>query len=345
MSWFSFHFADFAYSFLSILFEGVPFLLLGSVISGTVDVFVPPQLLARLLPKNRTAAVFLSGLLGAVFPMCECGSVIVIRRFLAKGLPVSCAVTYMLGAPIVSPVVALSTFAAFRGQSPWVMTSLRLTLGYLIAVAAGLIVQRLPLARVLRPKIIDSLPSDHSPKPSGAALIPLVMEPLKISPQPSSTPCATPYCCCGTEGGRLVITKQPGFGAKLLKVARSSSSDFLDVALFFVIGAAIAATFNTAIDQSVIQPLATNTVLATLSMMVLAGALALCSSTDAFIAATFVAFPFTAKLAFLVFGPVFDVKLFFLYGLIFRRKFVVALAIGLFIAIALICLRLSVVGL
>ncbi|MEI6350540.1 MAG: permease [Verrucomicrobiota bacterium] len=345
MSWFSFHISDFAYSFLSILFEGVPFLLLGSVISGAVDVFVPPQLLARLLPKNRTAAVLLSGLLGAVFPMCECGSVIVIRRFLAKGLPVSCAVTYMLGAPIVSPVVALSTFAAFRGQSPWVMTSLRLSLGYLIAVAAGLIVQRLPLRQVLTPKVIDSLPEDRSLKTSGAALIPLIIGPIEIAPKPQSATCAAPDCGCGSQEQFLKASNQPGIGSKLLKVARSSTSDFLDVALFFVIGATIAATFNTAVDQSVIQPLASNSLLATVSMMGLAGALALCSSTDAFIAATFITFPFAAKLAFLVFGPVFDVKLFFLYGLIFRRKFVVLLAIGLFIAIALLCLRMSVLGL
>jgi len=80
-------------------------------------------------------------------------------------------------------------------------------------------------------------------------------------------------------------------------------------------------------------------------MMGLAGVLALCSSTDAFIAATFVAFPFTAKLAFLVFGPVVDVKLFFLYGMIFRRRFIVLLSVGLFIAIALICMRLALLDL
>ena len=82
-----------------------------------------------------------------------------------------------------------------------------------------------------------------------------------------------------------------------------------------------------------------------LVMMAMAGAMALCSSTDAFIAASFIAFPFAAKLAFLVFGPVFDVKLFFLYGLVFRRRFIVLLALGLFVSIALLCLRISTLGL
>ena len=71
MSWFSFHFNDFAFSFLSILLEGVPFILLGSLISGVVDVFVSSERMSRLLPRNSTAAILLSGLLGLIFPMCE----------------------------------------------------------------------------------------------------------------------------------------------------------------------------------------------------------------------------------------------------------------------------------
>ena len=51
----------------------------------------------------------------------------------------------------------------------------------------------------------------------------------------------------------------------------------------------------------------------------------------------FPAIPPAAKLAFLLFGPVFDLKLFWLYGLIFRRRFVVLMALGLFALIAFIC--------
>ena len=75
--------------------------------------------------------------------------------------------------------------------------------------------------------------------------------------------------------------------------------------------------------------------------MTLAFFLALCSTSDAFIAASLVSFPFVAKLAFLVFGAMFDIKLYFLYGLIYKRRFVIGLLIGLFVGIGLICLRLS----
>ena len=335
MPWFSFHFSDFAFSFLSILFEGVPFLLLGAIISGGVEVWLPPQTLTRLLPKNPIAAVLLSGLLGGVFPMCECGAVVVIRRFLAKGLPPACAVTYMLAAPIVSPLVAVSTFAAFRSQDPWVMTSMRLILGYSIAVGAGLIVHGLSLGAVFAPKLIETLPRREKKAQGGGAILSRGLASSGVR----------------TKRIQLDIVTAPQTAAKprmavnLGRVLQAATSDFLDVALFFVIGAAVAATLNTAVDQATIQPLAGNPVASILVMMAMAGAMALCSSTDAFIAASFIAFPFAAKLAFLVFGPVFDVKLFFLYGLVFRRRFIVLLALGLFVSIALLCLRISTLGL
>ena len=48
-----------------------------------------------------------------------------------------------------------------------------------------------------------------------------------------------------------------------------------------------------------------------------------------------------AVFAFLLFGPVFDLKLFWLYSLIFRPRFVVVLAIGLFVSIAFVCWRIA----
>src|SRR5688572_7005205 len=162
MSWFQQNFTPnleaFSYALLSILFEGIPFLLLGSIISGIVDVFVSTERITKLMPKSAVGSVFLSGLLGMIFPICECGSVVVVRRFIRKGLPVACAVAYMLAAPIVSPIVAISTFKAFSGGtvggadvSAVTITLLRLAMGFSIAVIIALIVQRLPQRRILQP--------------------------------------------------------------------------------------------------------------------------------------------------------------------------------------------------
>ncbi|HEV7403350.1 MAG TPA: permease [Chthoniobacteraceae bacterium] len=323
MPWFHFSPSDFALAFLSVLFEGIPFLLLGSLISGLVDVFVSSERLSRLLPRNPLAAVLLSGGLGLIFPMCECGSVIVIRRFIRKGLPLSCAVTYMLGAPIVSPVVALSTYAAFSGRNPWIMTSLRLGLGYAIAVIAGLIMARFDPAAILQPGMVADAPT----KRSG----------LRFAAAPAATN--------GEARDFAEIAMEASFPKKLLLAVQSATADFLDVAFFFIIGCGIASVFNTAVNQQIIQVFATMPLPAILVMMALAAGLALCSTTDAFVAASFTAFPLSAKLAFLVFGPVFDLKLFWLYGLIFKRRVVVALSIALFVVIAFLCWQLSALNL
>lgn len=308
MAWFSFNFSDFAFAFLSVLFEGIPFLLLGALISGVVDVFVSSERIAKMLPRNPVAAVCVSGLLGLIFPMCECGSVIIIRRFIKKGVPLSCAATYMLGAPIVSPIVALSTWQAFSKSDPLLMTLLRLGIGWLIAVGVGLIVQKLP------PEMILAGDGGNAARRRTG---------LTISADG------------GAEFSSLVAAASTP--RKLLLAIQSATADFLDVAFFFVIGVAITSTFNTGVNQSILTPLATSPLLSIVALMVLAALLALCSTTDAFVAWTFTAFPPQAKLAFLLFGPVFDLKLFWLYGLIFKRRFVVALAVGLFVFIAFIC--------
>jgi len=301
---FNFRFPDFSYSFLSILLEGLPFLLLGTIISGLHDQFLPARLMTRLLPRNAYAGALVSGLLGIIFPMCECGVVPIIRRLMAKGLPPANAITYMLAAPIVNPIVALSTYAAFKGQAPLDITLLRLGIGYVIAVVIGMAVHNLPLRHVLRPQVIADI----------------------AHPQ-------------GLSGGSSAI----GFGQKLWGALSVCVGDFLNMTVYFVLGAAAAALFNTSVNQEIILPLATNDWLATGSLMALAAALCLCSTTDAFIAATFAMFPTVSKLAFLVFGPMVDLKLIFIYSSVFRKRFVVGLVVGLFVLVGLVCIRLQVI--
>src|SRR5438105_2010032 len=87
---------DFIKIFTSILYEAMPFIVLGAVIAGFLEELVPQQWIARLVPKNRLLAIVLSAWLGILFPMCECGIVPVMRRLLRKGLPLGCCVAYML---------------------------------------------------------------------------------------------------------------------------------------------------------------------------------------------------------------------------------------------------------
>jgi uncharacterized membrane protein YraQ (UPF0718 family) len=116
-----------------------------------------------------------------------------------------------------------------------------------------------------------------------------------------------------------------------------ASDDFIDTAIYFMIGAAVASIFKTAIDQRIILPLASSPVLSVAAMMVIAGILTLCSTSDAFIAATFTAFPIPARMAFLIFGPMFDFKLLFLYSALLKKRTVLALGVGLFVIVGVLC--------
>ncbi len=298
---------DFALAFLSILFEGAPFILLGTLISGFIDIYLPAGTMERFLPRNRYRAVMMAGLLGAVFPVCECAVVPVIRRLVKNGLPVSCALTYMLAAPIVNPITALSTWKAFQGQDPALMTGSRLLLGYMIAVAVGFIVLRLPLAAVLKPKLVASIETDGA----------------REAPHEHDD-------CCGHHHHAPAADR----GKKLLAAFRSAMKDFVDVGVYFTIGVTITALFNTGVAPGAawLDSLAENPVGAPAALMGLAFILSLCSTSDAFIAATLDKFTAGAKLAFLTFGPMMDVKLLFLYQTVLKKGFILRLAVGLVLA-------------
>ena len=305
-AWFQFSLPDFQYAFLSILLEGIPFLLGGALLSGLLEEFLPQSLMTRLLPKNPRMAVIASGLLGLLFPVCECGIVPVVRRLMRKGLPVSCGITYMLAAPIVNPLVILSTLAAFRGQGAIEMTVLRFALGLSVAVLAGWVVTHISPASIVRSELLSSNESGHHHHHA---------DPM-----------------------RSLLDR-------LHNAAGVATRDFLDVAVYFVIGAGAASLFSTAVNQEIILPLASNPILSIASLMGLASVLSVCSTTDAFIAATLTTFPMTAKLAFLVFGPMLDFKLLFLYSAAFSKRFILSLAVGLFLVIGVLCWRLSTLNL
>ena len=90
---------------------------------------------------------------------------------------------------------------------------------------------------------------------------------------------------------------------------------------FLIVGAAVAALMQTVVPQSIMSSVADTPVVSLLAMMALAFALSLCSESDAFVAASFVQFGVGGQVAFLVFGPMMDAKLAFLYNASFSRGF------------------------
>jgi uncharacterized membrane protein YraQ (UPF0718 family) len=306
---------DFIICFTSILYEAMPFIVLGAVIAGVLEEVVPQQLIARIVPKNKYLAIGMSALLGLVFPMCECGIVPVMRRLLRTGLPLSCCTAYLLAGPIINPVVILSTWVAFQitdnksvmeafaaGRGHMIVY-LRVLGAFLIAVTTSLIVHRLYLKYgndLLKPLARPDEGRLPTHKPDEKAI---------------SSP---------AEAHQLEEADEPTLVRKSLwqrigNIAETSLHDFVDITLFLILGALMAAATRLALTSDAVGTLSnTYPILAILGLMGLAIILCLCSEADAFVAASFTELQPAAKLSFLVLGPMLDLKLYMMYTRVFR---------------------------
>lgn len=288
--------------FGSIVLEALPFMLLGALIGGLIEALVSRERMAALLPANPLVGVCVSAGLGILFPVCECAVVPVVRRLLGKGLPFSAAIAYLLAGPVVNPIVAASTLLAYGFD--WSVAAWRLGLAYVVAVGIALFLGRL--------------------FPGRTAL--LEEQELASTPQTA--------CSCGCETDLLPrfehvhsIPMHPTFSQKLMQALRHGAADFLGTAHFLVIGAFVAALAQTFVNRSLLLDFAVYPALATLLMSGLAVALNLCSEADAFIAASFRGLvPLQGQMAFMLTGPMFDLKLLLMYQVLFRRKTIAALS-------------------
>lgn len=102
--------------FVSISIQALPFLVLGVTISGLIAAFVSPAWFARVLPDRVGLAVPAAGLAGVVLPGCECGSVPIAGRLVARGVQPAAAFAFLLAAPAINPVVLVATAVAFPGR-------------------------------------------------------------------------------------------------------------------------------------------------------------------------------------------------------------------------------------
>jgi len=112
----------------------------------------------------------------------------------------------------------------------------------------------------------------------------------------------------------------------------TASHDFLSAGGFLIVGAATAATLQTVVPRSVLDNLAGSGALALLALGVLAVVMAICSEADAFVAASLRQFSASAQLAFMVVGPMVDVKLIALQAGTFGRAFALRFAPLTFVA-------------
>lgn len=121
--------------FLSLFIEAAPFLLLGTLLSGLIDSFVRQEHILRFVPRNPVLGVLTGTFAGVVFPVCECGVVPVVRQLYTKKLPLPVGISFLLAAPVMNPIVLLSTWTAF-GWGPILIGRYAITA--VVAIVIGL---------------------------------------------------------------------------------------------------------------------------------------------------------------------------------------------------------------
>lgn len=348
----SFSHSTFAYFFLSLLMEGAPFILLGTMMSGFIDVYMPSGMMEKFLPKRKLPAILTCGLLGLILPVCECAVVPVIRRLVAKGLPVSCAFTYMLAAPIVNPVTILSTWSAFNDQQALYVTLSRIGIGYLIAILVGVVLMYVPIEKVLKKSLLARVSKNHSHDGEECCSHKHKNECDHVHhDEEHHEHCDHDHSSCGRDhdhdhgddccGHDHSHEHDHSHGSnRLVAAMRSGMKDFVDVAVYFTIGVCLTTLFNI-IQVSyfdTINSFAADTFKGTALLMVLAFVLSVCSTSDAFLAASLGTFSYASKMSFMVFGPMMDVKLLFLYQTVMSRKFLAIFSVSLFVVVGAVCI-------
>lgn len=274
--------------FASILFQAFPFILIGVFVSALIQVFVSESLITRFFPKHPQLAMGLAVFAGVLFPVCDCAIIPVMRRLVQKGIPLSAAVTFMLAAPIVDPVVIASTLYAFPGEPE--VAIWRLLLGITIALSAGHFFLFIPYKnKVLSDRLIVNS-------------------------------CQCGFCSVGDNGSDVTFLK------KCLGVMRHASTEFFFVGQYLIIAAAFSTYIQTSVSPQTMQFFSNNPAGAILTMMLFAFILSICSTSDAFIARNFVLqFQSGPVISFMVFGAMLDIKNLLLLLGSFQKKFVFTL--------------------
>jgi uncharacterized membrane protein YraQ (UPF0718 family) len=111
-------------------------------------------------------------------------------------------------------------------------------------------------------------------------------------------------------------------GSKAVALLLHTASEFLDMGKYLVLGAVAVGIFKLFMLAELVLPFQSNVYMAVGALMLLAILLSICSEADAFVAASFTTFPAAAQLSFMALGPMVDLKLIFMYGSVFRKRFV-----------------------
>lgn len=294
-------FESWIWNYLGIIVEALPFLLISAIISAVIQIYVSDEFIKKIIPKNSIIGYFIAAISGIFFPVCECAIIPITRSLIKKGLPIGVGVTFMLAVPIVNPVVIMSTYYAFPNNINVVIYR---TIGGVIgALIIGL----------LTGVIYDKKKKEDIIKDDTVGL----------------------YCDCCTYSNNYYISLK----GKIKNLLLNASNEFLNISIYFILGAFISSIFVTFMQDNLINNITSGKSTGIIIMMILGFLLSLCSEADAFVARGFLDnFGVEGVIAFLILGPMMDLKNLILSFGFFKKKFVIQLLGIIILIVFLICL-------
>jgi uncharacterized protein len=292
--------SDFAMIFIGLLVESMPFVVLGVTVSSLIAKYVKSSWILKVKSKNTFVSHVQSMFIGLFLPVCECGNIPLAKRLSIIGFKPSEVITFMLAAPIFNPLVLITTLVAFN---------LDPNVGFIRVLAGGAI--------ALLVGLIFSLHPDQSQ--------------LLVDVKP-------------TQSAKKSFSFQDNLNSPIMEIQDSNHSgflvdnfreEFINVFKMLVIGCFLAAAFQILIPRDTISMFVGSPSLSVIALMVLAFVISICSSVDAFFALSLAGtFNLGSIVAFLVFGPMIDIKSLMMLRTIFKVRTLVVLTI----IVSLLCL-------
>jgi uncharacterized protein len=286
---------------VSLLVQGIPFLLLGAFAGGLVSGGMPLANGLRRWPRNAAISALGGAICALAVPACDCAVVPIVRRLIRKGAPLSASLAYLIAAPSLNPICLLSTWLAFRLGAPWHMVALRGGGSLLIAVLTGIIASRFSPATLLKADVL-----------------------FRATPEVDSMPWM-----------QLKPTARPG-QRRVGTILAAGLTDFLNVSTLYVIGAMCSALLQVFLPLG--KMFGAHTKVGIPAAMLLAFLFSLCSSADAFVVNAFGSLGVAGQLAFLWLGPAYNLRILFLYRSLFQYRAILALGLLIFVLVALMAL-------
>lgn len=300
-------FRHWCWSFLGVVIEAIPFIVMGAIISTIIQFYITEEVIRRIVPKRKVLAFLAAAFMGLVFPMCECAIVPVSRSLIKKGVPVGIAITFMLSVPIVNPFVIASTYYAFDANLTIVI--IRVLGGIFCSIIVGTII-----SYIFMNTPIENIISDGY---------------LDLS-------CA----CCSSE--KKYYTSKLD---KIHTIVCQASNEFLNISVYVILGALISSIFGSVIKEEILNDYTFNNVLAIVIMIGISFLLSLCSEADAFVASKFLKnFGIPSVSAFMVLGPMMDLKNSILTLGLFKKKFATTLIITILLVVTAFSICLSFIN-